>query len=475
MWTVSPYQTVLGGIVLALLCGCTSGTLREGQALFARGAVADAAAVMSAYAGDQGDSGRDAVIARLELGYLLHLRGRYGASSEALRAAERRMATLDLRAVTSVSAEARAALSNPEQLAYVGTATDRVMAPLLRALNAMLTGDFADARPALVAARFAVEEADAWAQARADDAAWAARGGSLDLERTLRDPGARAKLATRYEEPARRAGPGNAAYVHPLFDWLSAVYRLRAGDAADTDVAVAQLRRAVARHPENGALRADLTDAEAAQAGVVPPPATYLLVGGGRSPRREEVVINLPVFLVSRSVDIVGVALPVLVYDAAAGSPAGWSVAGEEAGLLADLNRLVSWDFERQRPALIARSLASAAAKAAAAYGINESVRDSDPIVRVLVRIFTIGYIVATNTTDRRGWASLPAWYGLARVETPARGVVRVAGPGWSREIPVAPGETNIILVRALPGPPLWADVITFPPRPDRTSPGASP
>src|SRR5690606_34009698 len=89
------------------------------------------------------------------------------------------------------------------------------------------------------------------------------------------------------------------------------VFHLAAGvGPADVERALQAFERAGALAPGNVYVQQDIAAARAVLAGEPVPTVTYVIVESGLAPRREEMRIDLPLFVFGGPVDYVGVALP---------------------------------------------------------------------------------------------------------------------------------------------------------------------
>jgi hypothetical protein len=444
-----PGITVLAGVLAAgvsafLLVGCGYGSIRsaqqamrEGQVRWARGSLASDA--------EGGFAGPHAILGWLEYGTALHESGAYDQSSGALLRAEAGFDAQDRRPRTSLTEELFATATSPLNAAYRGTPTDRVMAPTLRAMNAMLSGDDDAARLALNEA--AIRQAQSLERRREEIAAARARDGSIDVDRSvqaaLADPALDDRLGgLRAFEPYR-------GFVNPFSEMLHAVYRLAAPrDPADRERGLALLRSVVGTVDNRfvgDLLASETTAAGAAEARV------HVFFASGFCPIRDEFRLDLPLFLFNDTIDYVGVSFPRLAFDDDAlphldvETPDG--IVRTE--MLADMDRLMATEFREELPTLLTRAVLSTVAKVAASYGLNEATRD-DETANAIARIVAGLYLYSQNRADTRAWATLPKWYAYTSVPAPADGRVLLSAPdGSSAFVDVSPGAASILFVRS--------------------------
>jgi hypothetical protein len=499
--------------LILLVVGCTSRNLRTMQQLYAQDHLGAAVASARVYANEQ-KNGRDALIAHLELGHVLFTDGQTDEALAAFDIAEGVIEQIDLQPETSISEEILVAYSHPEQAKYRPIATDRVMLAVYRALIYMHQQRPDLARPSLVAASFRVDDAQEQyaklSKAAQNALAQTSRSNGVNLEQTLSHNGTRSALDKRYaplQQYIDRDG-----YKHPLADWLRAVFLLStSNDPADADVAVTLLQRVQRIVSDHSGVAEDLAAAKQATRQTNAPPlsgggrgvavlrngvgeptgtslqtnpsaptalgnTTYVIFATGLAPYRSEFRIDLPLFLVNNEVDYFGIAFPTLEYrgDFVSSLSVRSSKGDVAATLLADMDRVITTDFELQKPQMIARAIGIAVTKAATAWAIGEALEDSDPLLQFSVRLAAGLYQYATNTADRRSWNTLPKRFLVARTPTPSDGVISLepsTGPETSITVPTR--GVNIIYARSIrAGVPMTVMTLHLAPG---TAPGTAP
>ena len=452
--------------LLAIGCsagGCQYESIRRAQLAHRNASPEAARADLAGMVGEGGSGfeGPHEILAWLELGSADHAVGRYAASSRALLRAEAGFDAQDARARTSISEEAFSAVTSPLSAVYRGTPTDRVMAPTIRAVNAMLEGDDDGARTALneaaIRQQMTIESrASAIQEARASRA-----DGSVDVVRTL---------ASAQSDPAFQAAFGSLSqyeayrgFVNPFAEALHGVYRLAAPlDPSDRDRGIALLT-SVAGTVENRFVRELLL--ESSETDGETEPSVHVFFATGFCPIRDEFRLDLPLFMLNDTIDYVGVAIPRLAFDDAAVGHLDVETADTlvRTELLADMDRLMASEFREALPTLMTRAILSTVAKTAAAYGVNEATRD-DETINAAARIAAGLYAYSQNRADTRAWATLPKRYLYARVPAPRDGSVLLTTPdGQSVFVDVETDASSILFVRSLrPGVGLRVRSVNF-------------
>lgn len=457
--------------VLIALCvglgGCQYESIRSAQ-LAARDAdLREARRVLEPMSRSE-FSGPHQILAWLEWGSILHDSGDYARSTSALLTAESGFDAQDRRPRTSISEEFWAAATNPQNVAYRGSPTDRVLAPTIRGMNHLIWGDFEGARSAFNEASLRQtqaldqrrEQIEAAKAARSD----ASRPGPVDIARSAASIEQNAELRARFSnlerfEPYRD-------FVNPFTELLHGVFRLGTRrDAGDDERAVALLRSVAGMVPDNAFIGTTLLDAEASMSGERHTGVTHVFFASGFAPWRESFRIDLPLFLFNDQVDYVGFSFPTLVFDEDADRSLTVETIDEfvRTEVVADMDRLIAVDFREELPALITRAVIGSAAKIAASWGLNRATSD-DETINTAVRIAAGLYLLSQNRADTRSWSTIPKQYQYARVRTPGSGEIRLATPGGRETVIRAePEAVTLVFVRSMrPGVRLGVQTVVL-------------
>lgn len=414
----------------------------------------DAAAQALTQKADSSANSRDAVIWRLEQAAALRAAGQFEASNRAFEQAEARMAEYAARARVRVGTEAMAAMTTPANLPYEGRGYDKIMAATYRALNHLALGQPEAARPALIKAYQYQQDVVAENARRIERAQQEAAQGSNagTLRRTEGDPRFRREVDSVLA-PAAALRP-YAEYVIPFTVWLDGVFFLAQGrDGSDLERARKSLERTLSFCPDNPFVREDAAACDRRLAGGALAPITYVVFETGQAPIREQVRIDIPIIFAN--VSYVGSAWPVL--RAQAGHALALAVeAGGRAfttAPVASMDSVVARDFEDEKPAIIARTLASTLAKGAAAFAANEAASQQDEGLGALVRIATLAYQASVNIADTRTWTTLPKEFQVARIPTPTDRRLRLReGSAPPVDVAIEDGLVNLVYVQSVSG-----------------------
>jgi hypothetical protein len=477
-------KLLCGLVVLATACllgGCSTYTNRSDRFVqpYVAGDLQRAAAEVTAQAGtvDAADktldeqakaADRDILLLRLEQAAVYRLAADYQRSNLALEHARQLVDRFDEKARVRLGEGAAVLVTNLTAVEYRGQLFDRVMLYVYRAMNYLEAGNIEAARPELLAAyerqREAVEKYAKRIEAEREkairDGSAAQKGSSgatkADVNRTIASPEVQARLGTVYGELNEMAA--YESYVNPFAEYLQGLYFLHAAvDGSDLERARVALRKTSGLVPSNEVVAQDAALADTMAAGATAPPLTYIIFETGLAPRREEVRIDIPIFLFNivasdTQVDYVGASFPKLVKEwdftphLLVATPEGTI----QTRVVADMDGIIAREFQNELGAVIAKTIAAAATKAALAYGASRATEGND-IANVLVRIASTAYQYAANQADTRTWRTLPKQFQVARIATPENRVVQLSLPNGAMlpAINLIPGQINVIYVRS--------------------------
>jgi len=451
------------------LAGCASykDDTESLRSAWAAGNVNGAASIATTKAADKQNSG-DALLWYLEAGATTRAAGNFTESLSTFGKADDRFAYWDDQAKISVSGGVASLIVNPTVEAYRGTAYDRITTSTYRALDYLQTGHYDEARVeinrSLDRQRDAVTaNADRIEKAQKDAAQASAashnnnpnnpNGNSYDVERAENDPHFHSQITQAYSNLDNLHY--YAPYVNPFSVYLEGVYFLARGDTpSDYERARLALNRVKGMITDNPYITADCDLAEKMAAGSAQlPKLTYVIFETGMAPIREEVRLDIPLFIVSRSVPYVGVAFPQLKFNGQFNPGLTVSATGTEplkTALLCDMDSVIAQEFKNELPAIIAHTLISAGAKAAAQYGIYAATKKNDTLSAIF-EIAGVAYQYTTNRADLRTWVTLPKQFVFCRLITPddRKLHIRSDGSGESLDIDLPPGQVTMVYVKS--------------------------
>ncbi|MGF1449825.1 MAG: COG3014 family protein [Opitutales bacterium] len=454
-------QCLLPFALFGLLAGCQhNASLLEAQQAFREGNLVLAKTSIQSYREADGD-GRDRLIAYIEEGSILRANGEIEASMAAFDMADSFVEEFDQMADFSLSKETTALFTNLNFIPYRGTHYDRIMLSVYRAMNFLALGQPDSARVELFRVyerqQIAVEDnakriekAQAEAQAANQEQESSKR---YDVERARKDPTFQASLDAAYAKLDQF--DAYEAYVNPYAEFFQALYFIaNPADANDRERGRVSMERVFGMVPENVYIEQDLALATQVSRGGEVPALTYILFETGSAPYRDEIRIDIPLFLVNNEVDYVGAAFPELDTVDNFATSLRVSADGQvfDTSLLADVDSIVIQEFRNELPLIVTKTLIASGTKALAAYLANQAVKDQDPWVALATRIATATYQVSQNQADLRTWATLPKQVQYARLPTPESGLILISTAGTPQPVPVSVDAkgVNVVLVRSV-------------------------
>lgn len=391
--------------------------------------------------------------------------------------AARRIDDQEAAAKIHVGSETGALLTNQANVPYRGRAYDKVMLHTYQALNYLQLGDGDAARVelnrALQRQRDAVE-ANAKRIRESQKLAEEARSGgvkdeqgrqgqSYDVNRAKSDSRTSAGLAGI-------EGRFNAAilpygdYVNPFTTFLDAlVFTHQGSDASDLERARKSWERVVNFASGNPYARADYVAVEpdiqtASTAPATPTPngLTYVIFETGSAPYREQLRIDIPIFLVTNSLSYVGAAFPQL--ETVGGQAPLLQIATSDGAayptaLVASMDSVVAQDFKNEWPSILTKTLISTATKATIDAVLQKQIQDqSGATGALLFKLATAVTQAAINVADTRTWRSLPKEFQYARLPTPADHRLVLSAGAQSVAVAVEPAAVTVVYVKSTGG-----------------------
>jgi len=405
---------------------------------------------------------RDRVVSQLEKGAALHAAGRLDEALTAYDQADAFAKEQDQQADVRVGEILSGTMTNLSYLPYRLRWYDRIMMHNSKALILMEMGRWDDARAELRATEFAQQDAQRQSQSevaeREEIETKASQDKTYKSEKTLNDPGVKNKLDQTYGDLEHYKAIKD--FDNPAAVLVNAIYFLhRPADSSDLDRSRASLRRLAAmcaKHQPDlkKTIDAMLQRIDTKQA---EPPCVHVIVETGRAPSRDQIRIDLPVFIVDGTVPYVGAAFPTLVPHPLSSSGFSIRAGNQDAGTasLVNVDDIVATHFSQELPMVITRTLISTAAKAAATWGAKKAAKaaagkDNAVWAGLAADVIGAGYQIAMNEADRRTWLTLPREVLYARMPMPEDGRLGIrSGSGATEYIDLKSGRSLLILVKA--------------------------
>ncbi|HWD19318.1 MAG TPA: hypothetical protein VHB20_08555 [Verrucomicrobiae bacterium] len=459
MQAINIIKSTLAAALLAGLAGCQTYHSKERDALEAWRASDVQGAAQAFTARAERENRRDAIIWRLEAGTALRAAGQFDQSTRLFDEAEARIDQHEQEAKVRVGQEVISVLGNPAETTYVGRTYDKIMVDTYKALNDMELGQLDRARVDLTRAYHRQQDAVAENAARIEKESKQAAAEKPDAQPMAqsaeRDPRVQSALDNAYSDV--RALPSYGDYVNPFTVYLDGLFFMAAGtDGSDWQRAEKSLERAEQLSGHNPYIAQDLQTMHGLMNGGSLPPTTYVIFETGLAPVREQVRVDIPLFISGvRDVPYLGAAFPVLKMEHGALRTLLVSGGGarETTATVCSMDSVIGKEFQNEIPLIITKTIIATVAKAAGAYGVTRVAEEQGgPIAGLLARIATTATQVAINIADTRTWTTLPKEFQICRLPTPADRRIVVSSPTGAPQASVGllDGTVNVVVVKSI-------------------------
>jgi len=245
-----------------------------------------------------------------------------------------------------------------------------------------------------------------------------------------------------------------ADYVNPFSVFLEGLFFSHLGlDGSDIEHARQSFERVKGMSPGKY-ISADHAMAEAMANGAQAETLTYIIFATGKAPTRDQIRIDIPLFLLTEEATYVGASFPRLRYhdqyvpQITAVFSGGESYPSE---LLCSMDAIISRDFKNAWPMVVTKTLLTSATKAIAGRAAEEVVQRSGNQWAILAtRVASTAFQASSNIADLRTWITLPKEFSYIRMPTPKDGLLTLRVGANEQTASVTPGKTNIIMVRSV-------------------------
>jgi hypothetical protein len=439
--------------------GCTTNYNQQVKTLNNRWQVGDtqgaAREAVAAASKQKSETGRDAVVWRLEEGAALRAASQYKESITAFETAEEGINVFEAKTKGKAALnETGAALSNPAILPYEGYAYDKVMLNTYKAADYLELGDFENARVEFNRAKERQDDALAINAARIEKAQDLAKTKkqNIDLEKIQNDTNFSGQWKTYYLDLDEMKF--YAEYRNPFTEYLSGLFFMsQPTGGSDLQRARKSFELVLGMIGENKFIDEDMQMIDKAITGQQIPPTTYVIFETGLAPTRDQITIHLPLFLVTGKVQYVGLAFPRLKYHE--GHVGALTVrtgdVNERTMMLSSMDRVIAQEFKNDMQRVIIRAVTSAAVKAGVSVGISEATKKEGIGGDIVKAIWDI-YQIVQNQADMRTWNTLPKEIQFCHFPTPADRKIElgIGDSGPRTTLTLNDGVINLVWVRSV-------------------------
>jgi len=189
-------------------------------------------------------------------------------------------------------------------------------------------------------------------------------------------------------------------------------------------------------------------------------PHTWIIFENGLGPEKEEFRIDLPILLLTDKVKYSGIALPRLKFrdQAYPNLIVGSNGSSQcKTSMLASMDKVVQTEFKKKYPGTVTRKVFSTLIKTYGQYLAQKKFGDLGGFAAAIFQGIT-------NTADIRIWTALPKEFQLAKIQTPADGILALEIPGGDKINITVPTQKNVLVFVKIPktGARVVHDIITM-------------
>jgi hypothetical protein len=362
----------------------------------------------------------------MQLGCLEKIRQNYKQSNVYFDKSEEMLKFFDYQNKALDSAAAIAVSENI--VPYLGEEYDGIMVNTYKALNFMSLGENELARVefnrALDRQRRARENFAQEIAKLKDEIEQAEEKEKSHVKENIENPEIKELIAERY--PGLYEFKAYPDFVNPFTTYIAGVYFNLVGDHPKADTFLKESYGMVSDNEyiaQDLAITEQILDGEGELKDTV-----WVIFENGMGPIKEEFRIDIPLFVATNKVKYVGVALPKLKFREQA-YPYLSIAAGDRSyktQLVADMDRVVQTEFNKDFKGILTRAIISTTAKAVAQYALEQQNSSSGSLASALVAVYSF----ATTAADVRIWTTLPKDFQVAKLPMPPDRLINIEPPG---------------------------------------------
>ncbi len=390
----------------------------------------------------------------LQAGAMLTLIGDYSRSNLIYDQAELLMKGEDTENILENSVEGMAAIFYNNSInGYEPAVYDSVMINTYKGLNCIFLHDWQGARIEFNRAADRQRRAEEFfkkkiseEQEKADEELKTVASRQKNTNSKKSKDEARSVINDNFSEMERWKVYGN--YINPYTDYLHGLFFMLAGTGnSDYQRAVFSFNRVAGMHGKNKVISKDLTLAKKLQSGAWRRdrvrPQVWVIFENGFAPLTEEILIPIPLFLVTNEIAYSQIALPKIVEQRVAYSALEVSCGGKKLGKtvqIASMDRVIQSEFKKEFPLRVTKAIVSAFTKGAMQYVAQEKFGLLGAIGGTL-------YQATTTHVDNRTWTSLPKEIQALRIRRPSGNSLTLSAMGMPQPITVELPDSRYTLV----------------------------
>ena len=186
---------------------------------------------------------------------------------------------------------------------------------------------------------------------------------------------------------------------------------------------------------------------------------TWIIFENGLGPIKEEIKVNVPLYIGNNQPKLYGIALPRLVLRGNAFSHLTilTGKGNMTTQVASNMDNVIRTEFKKKMPSVVTRAIISSITKLTAQIIVDSAVdgaskkkkkkrRGNPNLLGNLLKLATRVYSAVSTAADIRIWSALPKEFQLAKMITPKDGVVNLSTPnGVSFDVNVPVNSNSLI------------------------------
>jgi hypothetical protein len=362
----------------------------------------------------------------MQLGCLERIKQNHRQSNDYFDKAEEMLNFFDYQNKAADSVAAVAVSENV--IPYVGEEYDGIMVNTYKALNFMTLGDNDLARVefnrALDRQRRAKENFAREIEKLKNELEKEQEKKKSNVKKNVENPEVKKIIAEKY--PNLYEFEAYPDFINPFTTYIAGVFFNLIGDHSKAATLLKESYGMVSDNEhiaEDVAVTEQVLDGEGQLKDTV-----WVIFENGLGPVKEEVRLDIPLFVVTDKVKYFGIALPQLKFREQAYPYLLVKAEGHnyKTQTVADMDRVIQTEFNKDFDGILTRAIISATAKAVAQYAVGKKDDSSAALTSFLVAVYT----AATTSADVRIWTTLPKDFQVARLPMPEDRLVTIEPPG---------------------------------------------
>jgi len=441
-------RIVILSIAQLFFCGCNApkDQLKEFNKLFACCEFEKCSIYAQQRMSNKNNPAGEDLMWALQAGTVERIRGNYAASSELFDKSEEMMIYYDYQ--NRLTDGIGATIVNDNALPYRGEEYDGIMVNTYKAINFMIEGKQELARVefnrALDRQRRAKIKFSEEIQKLEERMAKQGKKENELAGQSAMNPAVQKAISSKY--PGIYNYEVYPDFVNPFSTYLAGIYFNLIGEHSK---AIDLLKESYGMVSNNKYIAEDFRETEEILSGNGSLENTvWVIFENGLGPVREEIRIDLPLFIATNRIKYVGIALPKLALRDKACQYLTIEADGREyqTELVADMDKVVQTEFSKDYKGILTRAIVSATAKAVAQYVVEQQGSDAATIASIAAAIYSF----ATTAADVRIWTTLPKEFQTARFEKPedSKVVIKPGGSQASVSVDIPSCNNAIVYVR---------------------------